>query len=496
MKKPRSDDEDCTNYGSLHIEAFECLVKCVNSKAIGLGSLKRNFQTLCKSSKGSLNPGGSNQVIRNLPMGDELPIRPGSGLLVGDNAQRGISKLQKHTRLKWKRPEASVSVQTHLVTYENEDDPYCTIFKDENMGPATTDFHPLFRPVSGDFLEIFKIRLKIDEELGYRGISLILNTFLQDVINDIKIGGGVTSLSILRRLSETNSGNVKKVCERCHFTQDYDINTHNVCRNCMNNPTMYTKAENNPYLRFGLQHGDFKPVKSYEQESLNLNPSSYQSLSELMDHLDKTQAAKADKMSVIGLDGLPGIRIKRMQADMVKCLTHEIMFKLSDVEKCKEHNAEDCEIGWIFEDKVVLLGESHEEIFLNLRCCTAASHFGLLSVLEELGKKSKLNQQAAIKKKELNKLYPTNLLFIEGALKMLMSSYLESIWSIEFTPSLQDFVKFCLENTNPQVTCLFLTVYYFMMPALLKRLGLRLHRPDIADAGSALGRHYNILIIS
>ena len=79
---------------------------------------------------------------------------------------------------------------------------------------------------------------------------------------------------------------------------------------------------------------------------------------------------------------------------------------------------------------------------------------------------------------------------------MLMSSYLESIWSIEFTPSLEDFVKFCLENTNPQVTCLFLTVYYFMMPALVKRLGLRLHRPDIADAGSALGRHYNILIMS
>ena len=86
-------------------------------------------------------------------------------------------------------------------------------------------------------------------------------------------------------------------------------------------------------------------------------------------------------------------------------------------------------------------------------------------------------------------LYPTNLLFTEGSLKMLMSSYVETIWSEKFSPSLDGFVKYCLENSNPLVTSLFLSVYYFMMPSLVKRLGLRLHRTDIADAASALGRH-------
>ena len=44
-----------------------------------------------------------------------------------------------------------------------------------------------------------------------------------------------------------------------------------------------------------------------------------------------------------------------------------------------------------------MLGESHEEIFLNLRAAAAASHFGLNGVLAELGRKSKLNKEAAVK---------------------------------------------------------------------------------------------------
>ena len=67
-----------------------------------------------------------------------------------------------------------------------------------------------------------------------------------------------------------------------------------------------------------------------------------------------------------------------------------------------------------------------------------------------------------------------------------MSSYVESIWPLE--ASLDGFVNFCLESNNLQLTSLFLSVYHFMMPALLKRLGLRLHRCDIADGASALGK--------
>ena len=54
-------------------------------------------------------------------------------------------------------------------------------------------------------------------------------------------------------------------------------------------------------------------------------------------------------------------RIKRLQTDFVKCLKHDEIFKLSDIVKCKEHNNVNCTIAWCFGDKIVLLGESHEE---------------------------------------------------------------------------------------------------------------------------------------
>ena len=412
-KKPRSDDEDCSKYGSLHIQAIECLLKCVNSKTVGIGSLKRNFESICKTPVSGLNPGGGRQVIRSLPVGEELPVRKGCGLLVGDNAQRGIKHIQKHNRLKYNRSEAAVSVQTHLVVYENSEDAESLLFKKTDMGPSSTDFHSLFRPVNVDFLAVFKIRLKIDEDVGHKVISVVMKQFLSDVIQDVKSSGnGVSSLSILQRLSETNSGELPKICVVCHYKQDYDPNSQNVCE-CGNNPTKYT-GDSNPYLRFGLAHGTFKPVTSHEQESLNLNPSSYDSLTKLMDKIHSDQELKGDNISVIGLDGLPGIRIKRMQSDMVKCLTHEEIFKLSNVNKCEEHNNSSCEIGWVFGDKVVVLGESHEEIFLNLCAAGAASKFCLFDVLKELGKKSKQNQESAIKKKELNRLFQSFTFLPEG----------------------------------------------------------------------------------
>ena len=55
--------------------------------------------------------------------------------------------------------------------------------------------------------------------------------------------------------------------------------------------------------------------------------------------------------------------------------------------------------------------------------------------------------------------------------------------------SLDGFVRFCLESSNLQLTSLFLCVYHFMIPALLKHLGLRPHRCDIADGASALGKN-------
>ena len=73
-------------------------------------------------------------------------------------------------------------------------------------------------------------------------------------------------------------------------------------------------------------------------------------------------------------------------------------------------------------------------------------------------------------------------------MKALMSSYIESFWSDNFQPTVEGFISFCLESKNPKTKALFLTLYHFGLPALVKRLGIRLHRNDIADGGSALGK--------
>ena len=64
---------------------------------------------------------------------------------------------------------------------------------------------------------------------------------------------------------------------------------------------------------------------------------------------------------------------KRLQTDFVQCETHQKKFKLSDYVECSVHNSSECIISWIFGDKVILLGESHEEFVLNLRASMAAS---------------------------------------------------------------------------------------------------------------------------
>jgi hypothetical protein len=116
-------------------------------------------------------------------------------------------------------------------------------------------------------------------------------------------------------------------------------------------------------------------------------------------------------------------------------------------------------------------------------------------MLSELGKKSRKSQEAAIKKKELNKLYAMNYIFAEGAFKALMTDFVESNYVEEnFNPTVDDFVKHCVESSNCNLTALFYSLYYYIMPSIVKRLGLRLHRSDIADGGSALGNEHFYLI--
>ena len=150
QKYPRANDNDLSdeNVASLQNATIENILKCINSKTIGISTLKQNLTLACDSSSAALaplNPGGGRKVIKTLPIGENLSVRTGSGLLAADNAQRGVGKLQKHSRLKLYRPETPVYVGTHLVIYENCDDPNSELFKNEGIQPSQNDWHPLFR---------------------------------------------------------------------------------------------------------------------------------------------------------------------------------------------------------------------------------------------------------------------------------------------------------------------------------------------------------------
>ena len=97
-KSPRFNEDD-ENISLFHNSAFESLLKSINSKTIGIGSLQQNLEAVCASSSTNLtqlNAGGGKGVLKNLPLGDKLTLRTGSGLLVGDNAQRNLIKFDSN----------------------------------------------------------------------------------------------------------------------------------------------------------------------------------------------------------------------------------------------------------------------------------------------------------------------------------------------------------------------------------------------------------------
>ena len=153
----------------------------------------------------------------------------------------------------------------------------------------------------------------MDERTGQKVVCVILNQFLSEMLSDIKVGNGQSTFSKLFRLNQVDTGETPKICTKCHHIQAYKSDTYNACKSCGYNPTVYSECDsssfkNNPYMRFGIMSGDFKPVKSYEQEPLALNPSSYESLVKMLEKLDSDRISKMDECSAIGLDGLPGVR--------------------------------------------------------------------------------------------------------------------------------------------------------------------------------------------
>ena len=112
---------------------------------------------------------------------------------MSDNAQRGKGKYQHFGHGKLDR-SAPVSVCTHHIRLEslgdNDDN---SIFKDPINCPSNHEHHPVFRPVSPDFLPVVKARIEGDAKYGRRAADRILQTWIDELQRDRDVGGGKTS---------------------------------------------------------------------------------------------------------------------------------------------------------------------------------------------------------------------------------------------------------------------------------------------------------------
>lgn len=174
---------------------YESVLKGANLNCVGPFNFSQTVKMLTNvQSKhvfgGSL--GGSHNFHNKISFTEPLPITQ-KGPLVLDNAQRGKGKYQHFGHGKLDR-SAPVSVCTHHIRLESlSDNDDNSIFKDPINGPSNHEHHPVFRPVSPDFLPVVKARIEGDAKYGRRAADRILQTWIDELQRDRDVGGGKTS---------------------------------------------------------------------------------------------------------------------------------------------------------------------------------------------------------------------------------------------------------------------------------------------------------------
>ena len=68
-----------------------------------------------------------------------------------------------------------MSVCTHNIRVESiRDDEDNAVFSDEDISPFNHQFHPLFRPVKPEFIQVVEERIKADESNGQLAVNTVL----------------------------------------------------------------------------------------------------------------------------------------------------------------------------------------------------------------------------------------------------------------------------------------------------------------------------------
>ena len=334
-----------------------CLLKLVNSNCVPPIALTDkidvrsiiNSRTAFESSK----LGRSYKTVTGVDIKAEIPNNMKCHVKIIDNAQKGKHKIQKKQRLKLHQ-KAVVAVHTNVISVTSDVMAHSDILKKSQNMPGTFEEHPFFnKREQSEFDSLLNI---LENKISKCGevIDIIGNEWFKEVMKDIEMGSGVSSL---KKSLEINKPDriVEFFCSKCHYRNDYQIDSENVCPNCAKNPTFFKSGES-PFDKFGFL-SDPKTVKVEFQEPLCYNPVGV-NLNPICDEL-KNKAPSDDKIQCIVSDALINVGILRIKRQIL-CEPHGEAFPVWDKNKRGEHSSPECVWQRPLENIIGFEGQSHE----------------------------------------------------------------------------------------------------------------------------------------
>ena len=306
------------------------------------------------------------------------------------------------------------------------------------------------------------------------------------MIKDREVGIGKTSIEKVCEKMDCGTSDRIVVCIKCHNQQIYQVDTKNICVRCHNNPTYYERNEDGPYKCYKFKEGVANTVRIEEQQPLNLNPSGYKNLFKLHQNL-KQEYWPSDFLAFPFYgDGLPCISYDRMKMDCIQCVTHDVHIQLNNKDLLQDHCKPTCSWDWPLKDLYTINGESHEEIAMLVVALSASINFGLMEMLEDLGRHTRASQMQAIKTKNLHTLFEINYIFTKGSMMACMVPFLNHCSENQIGPDISGLYQYVSESKNMKYQARFRALVDLNMPCFVKRLGIRLNNPDIAQGASGL----------
>ena len=338
-------------------QIYEGLLKLVNSNCLPPIALSNKIDVRSKiNSRTALESdklGGSYKTLSGVNIKAEIPNSTKCHAKIIDNGQKGRGKIQKKQRLKLQQ-KVEVAVHTNVISVTSEKFENSDILKQSANTPSNFEEHPFFNKLNekeyDNLLAILEDKIARCDEVK----DIILNIWFKEASKDIAMGGGESSSQ--KTLKENGPGKIASFfCGKCHYKNEYNVFSENVCPSCFENPTFCEMFES-PFDKYGIV-GAPKSARVQFQEPLCYNPVG-DNLLPICDELS-TKMPPDDQVQIILSDGLINVGLLRIKRKIL-CETHGEVFALWDEAKVREHSSSECIWQRPLENVITFDGQSHE----------------------------------------------------------------------------------------------------------------------------------------